>query len=193
VTSVYVCLTSACLSVRDHIFETTRPIFVKFRCPGGTVLPSCDDTVKAKFHYTDTDFFCGEIPLGPCGSVSPQKSPCPGPCRARVRVRVVEFSYKLIPAEVTCALNETAAGRISLRISVSLLSLPACSVRRAAVATVGEIRAHIFGNKNANFGEVVGNDPPITIAACGQLTACTPPAAPFLRYDYLHCRYILRT
>ena len=27
--------------------------------------------VKAKFHYTDTDtdFFCGETPLGPCGSV----------------------------------------------------------------------------------------------------------------------------
>ena len=31
--------------------------------------------------------FCGETPLGPCGSVSPQKSPC------RARVRVVEFSY----------------------------------------------------------------------------------------------------
>jgi len=50
--------------------------------------------VKAKFHYTDptrtrhgpdTDphgLFCGETPLGPCGS--PTKS---------VRVRVVEFSY----------------------------------------------------------------------------------------------------
>jgi len=49
----------------------------------------------AKFHYTDTDtgptrarhghrhgLFCGETPLGPCGSV-----------RVRVRVRVVEFSY----------------------------------------------------------------------------------------------------
>ena len=36
----------------------------------------------AKFHYTDTDFFCGETPLGPCGSV-----------RVHVRVRVVEFSY----------------------------------------------------------------------------------------------------
>jgi len=172
VTSVYVCLTCACLSVRDHIFETTRPIFVKFRCPGGTVLPSCDDTVKAKFHYTDTD-------TGPTRTRTRTFLRRNGPARTqrnfaakKVRVRVVEFSYKLIPAEVTCALNETATGRISLRISVSLLSLPACSVRRAAVATVGEIRAHIFGNKNANFGEVIGNDPPITIAACGQLTAC---------------------
>jgi len=42
--------------------------------------------VIAKFHYTDptgpartrTDFFCGETPLGPCGSG---------------RVRVVEFSF----------------------------------------------------------------------------------------------------
>ena len=41
---------------------------------------------RAKFHYTDptgpartrTDFFCGETPLGPCGSG---------------RVRVVEFSF----------------------------------------------------------------------------------------------------
>ena len=53
-----------------------------------------DDTDKqqwrviAKFHYTDTDptgpertrtdFFCGETPLGPCGSG---------------RVRVAEFSF----------------------------------------------------------------------------------------------------
>jgi len=53
------------------------------------------NSVKAKFHYMDptwtgpdtdptgpartrTDFFCGETPLGPCGSG---------------RVRVVEFSY----------------------------------------------------------------------------------------------------
>ena len=40
-------------------------------------------SVIAKFHYTDPtrtrpDFFCGETPLGPCGSS---------------RVRVVEFSF----------------------------------------------------------------------------------------------------
>ena len=43
-------------------------------------------SVIAKFHYTDptgpartrTDFFCGETPLGPCGSG---------------RARVVEFSF----------------------------------------------------------------------------------------------------
>ena len=59
---------------------------------------------RAKFHYTDptrtrTDFFCGETPLGPCGSGRVRvleftrqrartlsvSSPC--------RVRVVEFSY----------------------------------------------------------------------------------------------------
>ena len=50
-------------------------------------------TVIAKFHYTDPTrarhghglghgLFCGETPLGLCGSV-----------RVRVRVRVVEFSY----------------------------------------------------------------------------------------------------
>jgi len=43
-------------------------------------------TVLAKFHDTDTD----TDPHGPNG-VSPQKSPC----RARIRVRVVEFSYLL--------------------------------------------------------------------------------------------------
>ena len=55
---------------------------------GATEMPTL--LVKAKFHYTDptrtrhgpdrtrTDFFCGETPLGPCGSG---------------RVRVVEFSY----------------------------------------------------------------------------------------------------
>jgi len=45
-------------------------------------------TVLAKFHYTDTD----TDPHGPNG-VSPQKSPCP--CRARICVRVVEFSCLL--------------------------------------------------------------------------------------------------
>jgi len=44
---------------------------------------SLPETVIAKFYYTDptrtrTDFFCGETPLGPCGSG---------------RVRVVEFSF----------------------------------------------------------------------------------------------------
>ena len=46
----------------------------------------------AKFHYTDTD----TNPNGPNG-VSPQKKSVSvsvsGPCRASVRVRVVEFSY----------------------------------------------------------------------------------------------------
>jgi len=30
--SVYVCVCLSCLSVRDHIFETARPIFTKFLC-----------------------------------------------------------------------------------------------------------------------------------------------------------------
>jgi len=136
---------------------------------GATVLPSCDDTVKAKFHYTDTDTGPTRTRTRTFFAAKRTRTDPTEFRRKKVRVRV---RNKLIPAEVTFALNETATGRISLRISVSLLSLPACSVRRAVVATVGEIRAHIFGNKNANFGEVVGNDPPITIAACGQLTAC---------------------
>ena len=70
--------------------------------PDGLVVTSrlcatCSHTcrVKAKFHYTDPTrtrpdphgLFCGETPLGPCGSG---------------RVRVVEFSYNhavnLVPA-----------------------------------------------------------------------------------------------
>ena len=59
-------------------------------------------SVLAKFHYTDTDtdFFCGETPLGPCGSV-------------RVRVRVVEFSYygARLVLKVTAAV---AAARVNI-------------------------------------------------------------------------------
>ena len=66
-------------------------------------------TVIAKFHYTDTDtgptrtrhghghgLFCGETPLGPCGSVR---------VRVRVRVRVVEFSYNGIVTRLRLKIN----------------------------------------------------------------------------------------
>ena len=75
--------------------------------------------VLAKFHYTDTDtdFFCGETPLGPCGSVSPQKSPCPCPCpcRARVRVRVVEFSSTRQRAR-TFSVSGPCRARVRVRV-----------------------------------------------------------------------------
>ena len=54
--------------------------------------------------------FCGETPLGPCGSVSPQKSPCPCPCRARVRVRVRVVEFSSYPT--TCA-NFVRVGSVS--------------------------------------------------------------------------------
>ena len=59
--------------------------------------------VIAKFHYTDTD----TDPHGTNG-VSPQKSPCP--CRACVRVRVVEFSYYRTRTRIS---RTTHIGRVS--------------------------------------------------------------------------------
>ena len=97
----------------------------------------------AKFHYTDTDtdphgpartFFCGETPLGPCGSptksvrvrvveFSSYSTTCAdfvrvrsvsGPCRVRVRVRVVEFSFNTSPstARVTVDGRRVVFGRL---------------------------------------------------------------------------------
>jgi len=73
---------------------------------GATEMPTL--LVKAKFHYTDptrtgpartrTDFFCGETPLGPCGSG---------------RVRVVEFSY-----------NDASTSGLYLEVFLTSLLVP---------------------------------------------------------------------
>ena len=80
---------------------------------------------------TRTDFFCGETPLGPCGSgrvrvveFSSYPTTCAdfvrvrsvsGPCRVRVRVRVVEFSYYR-SAGACCPHTGTRMHRSKLRL-----------------------------------------------------------------------------
>ena len=69
---------------------------------GRRLTSSC--RLKAKFHYTDTDtdFFFGETdPHGPNGVSLQKKSVFV--YRARVRVRVVEFSYKTFIARMTAS------------------------------------------------------------------------------------------
>ena len=72
--------------------------------------------VIAKFQYTDTDptrtrtdFFCGETPLGPCGSG---------------RVRVVEFSYNSLRQTVHthCARVHQAAKLVAALLRVAGVS-----------------------------------------------------------------------
>ena len=79
----------------------------------------------AKFHYTDTDtdtdFFAAKL-----------RWVRAGPCRARVRVRVVEFSYKLTSRSSRPArTSRTSVDPSSLRV-VDSVNLPAAA---AAVAS----------------------------------------------------------
>ena len=99
----------------------------------GTVL-SGRRPVRAKFHYTDPTrtrpdphgLFCGETPLGPCGS--PTKS---------VRVRVVEFSSNR-----------------SFRVAQRKLKVDGRSVGATTARRVGETRAGVVGGPSTSASVV---------------------------------------